>query len=669
VPAIALRIPQPQIEFGLQKSPVPTLLLEDLERGSFLRSCRNCETVREEQRRQFSSSKPRAQFIGMANGYRSDIDGLRAIAVLLVVGFHTFPLNFPGGFIGVDVFFVISGFLITRLIIEFQATDSFSVLQFYRHRARRILPALCVVIAATLAIGWFVLTLSDYRRLGFHALASCLFFPNLVYWSEAGYFDASADSKPLLHLWSLGVEEQFYLFWPPLLIILKWRKLGPFKVILALSICSLAYSAIATFYEPVAAFYSPLSRLWELGVGGILAIRPPSVRHPNLVSGGGLGLIAGAAFLLSRDSPFPGLLAIIPVLGAALVIAGRSTLLGKPSLVALGLISYPLYLWHWPLLSFARTLGFHTELSKAIIILLSFLLAAATYRFVEYPVRFGSLRASGASLSLAGVAAVLAAAFAVYLSGGVPERFPSQIRTILAIQDYPYHDVARVGRCWLPDDANFASYTPECGHGRIMVWGDSYSGLLATGLPKPYAQFTRSACLPLLTGTDSQCTKGNEATVDALRSLKPERVIIFARWPLHLAEWHNPSTSLDLALEGTLQKVRAQVDDVILLGPAPFWAPDLPEVVADYWMKFGELPDRLKTAVPDDFYRSVDDLMQAAANRQHVRFISLFDALCDPAGCLTHTPESRSDLLAWDYGHLTVEGASYIVQTLNLGRL
>src|SRR5208282_803264 len=218
----------------------------------------------------------------LANDYRADIDGLRAVAVGLVVVFHAFPLLIPGGFIGVDVFFVISGYLITALILDQQAVGSFSIKAFYIRRARRILPALCVVITATLIIGWFVLFPLPYQRLGLHAMAGALFIPNLVYWNDAGYFDDEAITKPLLHLWSLGVEEQFYLVWPLLLILLRRWKAQTTATLCALSVMSLIYSSIASFHDPIAAFFSPLSRLWELGAGGILASRRVEVRYPEI---------------------------------------------------------------------------------------------------------------------------------------------------------------------------------------------------------------------------------------------------------------------------------------------------------------------------------------------------------------------------------------------------
>jgi peptidoglycan/LPS O-acetylase OafA/YrhL len=599
----------------------------------------------------------------MANDYRADIDGLRAVAVALVIAFHIYPVSVPGGFIGVDVFFVISGFLITGLILDQQAAGSFSIRDFYIRRARRILPALAVVIAATLIIGWFVLFPPTYEKLGLHAIASTFFFPNLVYWSEAGYFDAPSKTKPLLHLWSLGVEEQFYLVWPLLLVLLRRWKAQPTAILCALSAISLIYSSIASFYDPVAAFYSPLSRLWELGAGGILASRRVEVRHPEITSFLGLTLIIGAAFTLTSTSTFPGMLAIIPVGGTAMVIAARSWILRRRPLVALGLISYPLYLWHWPLVSFAAILDFNNDLARGVIIAASVILSWMTARYVEYPIRFGSLRPHGAAISVAATLAVSLGAFMIFAFSGLPLRYPADVLpVVLLAKQYEAND--RSGRCWLDRVAGFEQYAPECRDGEILVWGDSYSGGLARGFPRPYAQFSRDGCLPVLVWSYDQCAKSNAAIVDEILRLKPRRVIMFGHWPNPLADApFNPK--LDKALQDTLNKIRHGVDDVILIGPFPYWSPNLPEVAFRFWSKNGEFADRLKVR---GYYEAMDKAMGHIASSQHVCFISIFEALCNADGCLTHTPRSRSELLTWDYGHLTVEGAAYLVNKLGLTR-
>jgi peptidoglycan/LPS O-acetylase OafA/YrhL len=328
--------------------------------------------------------------------YRPDIDGLRAIAVLSVVAFHAFPGWVKGGFIGVDIFFVISGFLISTIIFENVDKGTFSFTEFYTRRIRRIFPALLLVLAACLAFGWFALFADEYKQLGKHIAAGAGFISNFVLWGEAGYFDNSAETKPLLHLWSLGIEEQFYIIWPPLLWLARKRK---FHLILIIGVVSFYLNLKGIKQDAIATFYSPLTRFWELLAGSLLAwvslYKKEFKPSPNLFSIAGLLLLAYGFLCINKDSGFPGLWATIPVLGAMLLIsAGPNSWINRELLsnrlaVWFGLISFPLYLWHWPLLSFARII--ESEMPHKAIrlaaVLLSIALAWLTYRFLEKPIR------------------------------------------------------------------------------------------------------------------------------------------------------------------------------------------------------------------------------------------------------------------------------------------
>jgi peptidoglycan/LPS O-acetylase OafA/YrhL len=341
--------------------------------------------------------------------YRSDIDGLRAFAVLSVVLFHAFPEFITGGFIGVDVFFVISGFLISTIIFEKLEQGSFSFVDFYARRVRRIFPALILVLVASFVLGWCILFVGEYKQLGKHIAGGAGFVANLILWSESGYFDNLADTKPLLHLWSLGIEEQFYIVWPPILWA-AWRlRARCLPIILAIGLASFAFNLYGITIDLVATFYSPLTRFWELLIGSLLAyvtvfhasypkLAAHSIAQANALSWIGCALFVAGLLLISKDSGFPGAWALLPTLGAALMIkAGPSAwfnkvVLGNSVLVWFGLISYPLYLWHWPLLSFARILSSSVpELEIRIgVVVLSILLSWLTYRFVEKPIRFGN---------------------------------------------------------------------------------------------------------------------------------------------------------------------------------------------------------------------------------------------------------------------------------------
>ena len=356
--------------------------------------------------------------------YRPDIDGLRCVAVLSVVAFHAAPDWVGGGFVGVDVFFVISGFLISTIIFGNLQNNTFSLSGFYIRRIRRIFPALIVVLATTFALGWYVLLADELAQLGKHMRAGALFVSNILLWRETGYFDAAAETKPLLHLWSLGVEEQFYIVWPLLLMLAYKRGYSLLAITLLLAVASFALNLHGIQRNPVAAFYAPYSRFWELLCGSLLAwftLHPrrrlskgQATRHGctetapwngppvgkgnawgNLQSVLGAGLLAYGLLAIRPGHDFPGAWALVPVLGTMLVIAAgpdswlNRTVLSHRLAVGVGLISFPLYLWHWPLLSLARAM--ERDLPRADIrlgaVILAFVLAWLTYRFIERPVR------------------------------------------------------------------------------------------------------------------------------------------------------------------------------------------------------------------------------------------------------------------------------------------
>ena len=357
--------------------------------------------------------------VGM--GYRADIDGLRAIAVLAVVIFHAFPFALPGGFVGVDLFFVISGYLITGLIVRETDEGRFRLSHFYARRIRRIFPALALILSFCWVAGWVVLTASEYKQLARHVAGGAGFVSNWVYWQEAGYFDNAAETKPLLHLWSLGIEEQFYLVWPPVLLW-WWRKSRSFAwPLFSLLVASLSWSLVEANRNLVADFYSPLTRFWELLLGGGLAyvlIRQPAIGLGvrRFLPWLGLLLIGIAITIISKEDRFPGGWAVLPTVGAVLVILGGGVadtwlnrrLLSSAPLVWVGLISYPLYLWHWPLLSFARIMGGETPsaTTRMELICASVVLAWLTYRLLERPIRFG-LHSRNAIVPLCGVMVLL----------------------------------------------------------------------------------------------------------------------------------------------------------------------------------------------------------------------------------------------------------------------
>lgn len=383
--------------------------------------------------------------------YRADIDGLRAIAVTLVVAFHAFPTIVKGGFIGVDIFFVISGFLISTIIFENLKRKQFSFIDFYSRRIKRIFPALLVMMALCLVFGWFALSVNEYEQLGKHVASGAGFISNYVLWNEKGYFDNASNTKILLHLWSLAIEEQFYIVWPLLLWTLwKCRFNAQFAIAL-LAFVSFYLNTKQVHTDLTATFYSPQTRFWELLSGAALAYwslhqkqsivtavatwpRPSQsflqfIHH--IVSLTGAGLVCAGVYYITEKSLFPGKWALFPVVGCVLVIAAgpraivNRWLLANPILVSIGLISFPLYLFHWPLLTYVRIIaeGTPSISIRLSAVLASIALASLTYEFLEKPIRFRSRKKSTLAFLVAAMLVVACAGFGIYKMNGIPGRY------------------------------------------------------------------------------------------------------------------------------------------------------------------------------------------------------------------------------------------------------
>ena len=498
--------------------------------------------------------------------YRSDIDGLRALAVLLVVGFHAFPSLLPGGFIGVDLFFVISGYLISSILYQGLSSQNFSFLTFYGRRIRRIFPALIVVLLACYAFGWFALFADEYALLGKHMAGGAGFVANYLLWFEAGYFDSAADTKPLLHLWSLGIEEQFYLVWPFVLWVIyycgqKYPKAQSFTnpLLLTIGIAILSFvlniRGINVRHDLVATFYSAQTRFWELLFGAILAyvtLFPKAVdkpgdwvgrsagrslshssgwfgdlkerfrigittqtdsydqsspRYQSLQSIVGLGLIALGALLITPKSAFPGWWALLPTVGAVLLIhAGpkafiNRSLLSNKGMVWIGLISYPLYLWHWPILSLLRIIESETPAwhYRLVAVVLAFVLATLTYLLIEKPIRYGFKSQSQAAKAkwqqyVTGILVILMIAVG-YVGWNTYEREGLGERKFIKPYSKQLADLKftlQHSQGWLCNDARFINdmhcYFEAGAIPTAVVIGDSHSPRLYVGLQQIYKE-------------------------------------------------------------------------------------------------------------------------------------------------------------------------------------
>ncbi len=506
------------------------------------------------------------------SSYRPTVDGLRAVAILGVVAYHAGIPGITGGFVGVDVFFVISGFLITGLLKnEIAATGTLSIPKFYARRARRILPALTVVLVSTVLLGFILLPPSKPRLdLGASAIASALFLANQYFLtSSGGYFDGPAVLRPLLHLWSLAVEEQFYLAWPAILLVIARfappaaRLLWMRRAILGLSLASFLLSVYWVHARPHAAFYVSLARAWELGVGAVLALwelqRFRAAARPAILAGA--GMIIASFLLLEAGTRFPGPAAVPAVLGTALIIWGDaispnwiSGLLSSRPMVAIGLVSYGWYLWHWPLLAFARNARLMVSNRGADIgwVLLALVLAALMLRFIENPIRFGRRARAARTGAVLGAAAVSIAA-TIALASTQLLRQPlgsGSARERLAAHADLDEEAAGNRRC-LSERAPWAGPSAQCRFGapdgapELILWGDSHaaswsslvSALQRDGRPA-YLQLTMAGCRPLSAQAqdrnDAPCVGFRQRAMQEIARLRGEGlqgVIIAGRWP------------------------------------------------------------------------------------------------------------------------------------------
>jgi peptidoglycan/LPS O-acetylase OafA/YrhL len=639
------------------------------------------------------------------NTYRPDIDGLRAIAVVSVVLHHAFPEHLRGGFVGVDIFFVLSGYLISSIILSGLAKGTFSFSDFYARRVKRIFPALFIVLVATLIMGWNTLIPNELKQLGKHALAGSAFVSNFAFWQEAGYFDASAISKPLLHLWSLAIEEQFYILWPFTLYALhRWSRFT-IRWILVLLILSLTLNLWLVRHDLTAAFYNPLARFWEMMMGATLAamhvkritmadilpgrLRLPDWVGPHLVTTVGAVLLALVIIRLNPECRFPGWWAFVATLATCLMIAAgqdgwfnRYVLSSKP-MVWIGLISYPLYLWHWPLLSFAhiRNGAQPSDHEQWKWVAASFVLAWLTYKMIERPIRFGQWKYKRAITALlcACIAGTAVAGYAIKAKDGFPGRFPSLLSTLLSKGGRTaIIDGWRDGDCILDYDLPASNYKPFCVEKRrplVFLWGDSHAASLYPGFKAlqdsgkyqfGIGQRAGAICPPVL-GIEPRplCASLNNDTIRVIRETVPDVVILYAWW--HEAKWHGRYYDMH-KLEATVAEIKkAGVPRVILLGAVPYWKEDLPQILLKVARQGGGIanpPLRLGDEYLDPYVRAATNEMRARAKAMGIEFVSGMDYFCNKQGCLTRMSENASEPLSYDYGHLTVPAAVYYVQQL-----
>ena len=656
---------------------------------------------------------------GAELSHRPDIDGLRAVAVLLIVFFHL-GLDPPGGFVGVDVFFVISGFLITTIILRDIEASRFSFAAFYARRMRRILPALLVMLSVALGAGAFLLMPGDYEATGRSALYAAGSLSNFYFFKHTGYFDVASDLMPLLHTWSLGVEEQFYLVWPALLVFIiaivgsSRRKVG--FVVAVLSLTSLAWCLYRMLDDPKAAFYLPQARAWELGVGALLAIVPRSRYPASLAIAAaaglaGLALILWGACSLTSASPFPGANAIAPVAGAALLIAPwRATgpiqkALSFGPFTFLGRISYSLYLWHWPILVLYRQYQLGAPLSTIESVVLAVVILAVSWIscvFVEEPVRRSDWAMSATiKAGLATASAVAMAGFAIAIEGGFPSRAPGAER-------YASPDVMWDWNCRHVQDLSGSGLPgPYCILGAArskiaaLLIGESHAEHMAplidlaageNGTSVAFSN-TRPACMPLLGSTSvqryfPQSPNYNQFCADLIRpvlnyirtSHDLNLVILSSAWVGYPSDLYRDDPSERNAAHG-LDLLRQAFDEFfssldrpglrfLVIGPVPSLLPYNHSCLSKNGMIFRHpCPmTMLKTPGATSYEQRVLAVIRDLPSRwPHVSVLLPRDFMCDDEGCPTSL---NGEFLYRDTNHLRrnlrAETTEQLVKLLHL---
>jgi peptidoglycan/LPS O-acetylase OafA/YrhL len=602
--------------------------------------------------------------------YRSDIDGLRAFSVLAVIAFH---LNgfVPGGYVGVDVFFVISGFLIGRIVFEEVDAGAFSFVHFYERRIRRILPAVIVALLASYIASIILTGPSETIAFARSSLAALFSVANIYFYATSGYFGPHALDIPLLHLWSLGIEEQFYVVFPVIAVVLSKylpRTLVPVLVVVGLA--SLVSSQLELSVHPEASFYLLQNRAFELTVGVLLArvSLKPGQRAAQLLAICGVALLVTAICFYGDKTPFPGFAALVPCLGAASIIwSGQaatpvSTLLGIRPLVYLGKISYPLYLAHWPIIVFGK-ISFPDSppwLFALSVIAGSFFAAAATYHLIERPIRYGEFGILKITF-VSGATFLLVTSVIVGLAtSGFEGRFDPKSRNTTRFESPDLKKLYLEGVCFLDPDQSPASFVLQTclpqKRPEAILWGDSHAAHHFNGLNfeleragYSLGMFTASACPPIVDRPVEGrpfCKEINDYVLSLINSRKPAIVILAAFWKPFLVD----------GLEKTLRLLSQNHISVVVLGNTPIFQESVPLYLARPLRKEIKVSDRSATEI---------GMREMLKNKkfENVKYISLQEVACPKGRCILTDDESGFSYYL-DEGHLTKEGSRWIAKSI-----
>jgi peptidoglycan/LPS O-acetylase OafA/YrhL len=697
---------------------------------------------------------------------RVDIEGLRAVAVVFVLVNHAFPRMLPGGFAGVDIFFVISGYLIGKHLLQDIQAGRLSILRFYARRARRLFPALALLLISVWCGGWFILSAPEFGALGRHIVAAALFSNNFLLSSESGYFDSSALEKPLLHLWSLGIEEQFYLLVPALLWIGSKGTAGSIRWVARLGALSFLAAIFLSEFDYASSFYLLHTRFWELAAGVVLAQAELSADAQSwqqvgirsapryriieiqlfsllivfasilalggsewsgavLLRNGGLlltiAVCAAAAFFAERyvragaancspswfawrgtrlgalssvagvlligasaatltSSDWPGAQTIFPVLGAVLFIASGSTqrfnrLLGSRPLAAIGGLSYPLYLWHWPAIVVFRMLRPEaSSIGMVIPLAISLALAWLTKTFLEDPIRFGRLRS--AVFRRPPLRPVVLGSSAI-ATDGLPTRLSPRLRAVGEWSEAESDVYWRAGHCYLylresTDLSGECTPAKRPGIPLILLWGDSHAAHLYPGLvdlqtlrPFDIAQWSSAACPPTAVPVDGEsgtCGPRRAESMSKMAQLNPDTIVMAGAWERYMEISRAPDQIIGAVTETIHRLKRLGNRRIVIFGPGPLWTTTLPADLFRFMIRnrLAEIPERLGR-VSDELWR-LDASFAAMAAAEKVEYVSVLNILCNKEGCLTvgNKTLQRPDLLFRDREHVTISGSKLL---------
>ena len=645
---------------------------------------------------QTKTSKDHAAATTSGVQYRADIDGMRAVAVLSVLAFHIGLSRFSGGFVGVDVFFVISGYLISSIIFADISASRFTIIGFYERRIRRICPALFVVLAASSIVALIYLLPEELVNYAKSMLAATGSASNIYFWQHSGYFDVPT-SKPLLHTWSLAVEEQFYLSFPIFLFLVRRVIPGRLRLsVILLTVISFAASCMVVLHNSDTAFYMPYTRAWELLLGTILSMRVlpelGSIVIRNLATLGGIGMILWSVLFYTQATPFPGFGALLPCVGSALIIwageAGGSLVafvLSWRPVVFVGLISYSLYLWHWPIIvlqkmgmligpsaidvgKYSRFISPH-RLDMIVEVVLSFALATLSWRFIERPFRNGALRLSGRPLfAVAAAAAILLFGLGSWIvfAQGLPARFPAKaLQVTTALDSHQEFRSMRTGTCFITTDYHFESYDyntclhKEAGKKSYLLVGDSHSAMLWSALAEDLKdanvmQASTAACVPSLAPVGSEDCRKMMAYIfnKYLPTHHIDGLFLAGRWE------ENDFASLSKLIVWSKQRGLP----VIVFGPMPEYDAPLPQLLAFSiaWNR----PTLASQHLVLSQERLDTEMRQLATGVWQVPYISLYSVICREGECLEYADPAHKLPLMGDDNHLSSPGALFVVQRL-----